>query len=266
MNKYFINVLCGLMTLPASAQGLSGKIVDKKGLPVPFVNVMWLAEKDSVFERGTVSKEDGTFSFDAPAEKGILKFSCIGFRTVYRNVSQKKFETVTMEQSGNEIKEVVVKGTQLYKKTNEGTLVNVAGTAYGKLGNAKDVLGYLPGIVKKKEGFEVFGKGSTVIYINKRKLYNLEELENLKSSDIKSVEIIQNPGSSYDAAVNAVIKIKTQRMQGEGMGVDLSSTYFYNDYHNTVQQAGLNYQRKGLNLFAEYKYANKTSEQHSFYE
>ncbi len=265
--KMIFGTLLSVMTINVFAQGLTGKVVDKNGLPVPFVNVMWLAEKDSVFERGAVSKEDGTFSFDTDAKEGILKFSCIGFRTVFHKVpSQKEFVTVTMEDSGNEIKEIVVKGSQTYKKTNEGTLVNVAGTAFGKLGTATDVLGYVPGIVKKKEGFEVFGKGNTVIYINNRKLYNVEELENLKSSDIKSVEIIQNPGSSYDAAVNAVIKIKTMRMKGEGMGVSLSSNYSYNDYHNTDQQIGLNYRKNGLNLFAEYKYTHTNRVQHSFYD
>ena len=36
---------------------------------------------------------------------------------------------------------------------------------------------------------------------NGRKMQDFSELDNIKSSDIKSVEVIQNPGATYDASV-----------------------------------------------------------------
>ena len=45
------------------------------------------------------------------------------------------------------------------------------------------------------------------------------ELERLKSSDIKSVEVISNPGSRYNAAVRAVVKIRTKKAVGDGFGL-----------------------------------------------
>ena len=55
------------------------------------------------------------------------------------------------------------------------------------------------------------------------------ELERLKSSDIKSVEVITNPGAKYNAAVKAVVKIRTKKVQGDGFGFDVRSSYYQSE-------------------------------------
>ena len=117
-------------------------------------------------------------------------------------------DTTLFEKFSKELGEVVVKAhLPQYKKTHEGLLTNVAGTVLSKMGTAEDVLKHVPSIVKKKDGYEVVGKGTPIIYINGRKMQDISELDNIKSSDIKSVEVIQNPGATYDASVNAVISL-----------------------------------------------------------
>lgn len=45
-----------------------------------------------------------------------------------------------------------------------------------------------------------------IIYVNGRLLRDLSELDQLKSEDIKNVELITSPGARYDASVKAVIR------------------------------------------------------------
>lgn len=176
-------------------------------------------------------------------------------------------DTTLFDKFSKELGEVVVKAhLPQYKKTHEGLLTNVAGTVLSKMGTAEDVLKHVPSIVKKKDGYEVIGKGTPVIYINGRKMQDISELDNIKSSDIKSVEVIQNPGAAYDASVNAVIKIKTIKKKGEGFGFDTRSVYWYNKHDNTIQQANMNYRHNGLNLFATYKFSDATWMQKATYE
>lgn len=54
--------------------------------------------------------------------------------------------------------------------------------------------------------FSVFGRGDAIIYINGRLVRNSNEVGQLASSDIKEVQVINNPGAQYGADVNAVIK------------------------------------------------------------
>lgn len=176
-------------------------------------------------------------------------------------------DTTLFDKFSKELGEVVVKAhLPQYKKTHEGLLTNVAGTVLSKMGTADDVLKHVPSIVKKKDGYEVVGKGTPIIYINGRKMQDISELDNIKSSDIKSVEVIQNPGATYDASVNAVIKIKTIKKKGEGFGFDTRSVYWYNKHDNTIQQVNMNYRHKGLNLFATYKFSDATWMQKATYE
>ena len=176
-------------------------------------------------------------------------------------------DTTLFDKFSKELGEVVVKAhLPQYKKTHEGLLTNVAGTVLSKMGTADDVLKHVPSIVKKKDGYEVVGKGTPIIYINGRKMQDISELDNIKSSDIKSVEVIQNPGAAYDASVNAVIKIKTIKKKGEGFGFDTRSVYWYNKHDNTIQQINMNYRHNGLNLFATYKFSDATWMQKATYE
>lgn len=176
-------------------------------------------------------------------------------------------DTTLFDKFSKELGEVVVKAhLPQYKKTHEGLLTNVAGTVLSKMGTAEDVLKHVPSIVKKKDGYEVVGKGTPIIYINGRKMQDFSELDNIKSSDIKSVEVIQNPGAAYDASVNAVIKIKTIKKKGEGFGFDTRSVYWYNKHDNTIQQINMNYRHNGLNLFATYKFSDATWMQKATYE
>lgn len=176
-------------------------------------------------------------------------------------------DTTLFDKFSKELGEVVVKAhLPQYKKTHEGLLTNVAGTVLSKMGTAEDVLKHVPSIVKKKDEYEVVGKGTPIIYINGRKMQDISELDNIKSSDIKSVEVIQNPGATYDASVNAVIKIKTIKKKGEGFGFDTRSVYWYNKHDNTIQQVNMNYRHNGLNLFATYKFSDATWMQKASYE
>lgn len=176
-------------------------------------------------------------------------------------------DTTLFDKFSKELGEVVVKAhLPQYKKTHEGLLTNVAGTVLGKMGTAEDVLKHVPSIVKKKDGYEVVGKGTPIIYINGRKMQDISELDNIKSSDIKSVEVILNPGATYDASVNAVIKIKTIKKIGEGIGFDTRSVYWYNKHDNTIQQVNMNYRHNGLNLFATYKFSDASWMQKATYD
>ena len=199
----------------------------------------------------------------------VASFSGIALtQMMAQNINGEQISDTTLfDKFSKELGEVVVKAhLPQYKKTHEGLLTNVAGTVLSKMGTADDVLKHVPSIVKKKDGYEVVGKGTPIIYINGRKMQDISELDNIKSSDIKSVEVIQNPGAAYDASVNAVIKIKTIKKKGEGFGFDTRSVYWYNKRDNIIQQVNMNYRHNGLNLFATYKFSDATWMQKATYE
>ena len=204
MRKVILLLGLVLQVIIVDAQSVSGSLVDEKGNPVSFANVVLLSSKDSSFVQGTISNEQGIFSIDQTSGNNILRISCLGFIPMTKAYAQFPV-TIVMHEDVNLLGEVVVKGNRpSYKLTAEGLQTHVQGTVLSKMGTAEDVLKHIPGLQKKNDAYEVFGKGSPIIYVNGRLLRDLSELDQLKSEDIKNVELITSPGARYDASVKAV--------------------------------------------------------------
>ena len=238
-----------------SAQSVSGKLVDENSHPLPYANVVLLSLPDSAFVSGTVSGEDGTFTLEATSENRIVKISSIGYRTVFKPISPANIGVVRLVSDAQMLGEVVVKGNlPVTRMKGDAMVTSVENSVLSKVGSANDVLTKIPGITKKQDAFEVFGKGTPLIYINGRKLHDLSELEQLNSDDIKSVEVIRNPGSRYDATVKAVVRIQTVKRQGAGFGFNLRSSYYQSDNTDLIEQANLNYRHNNLDIFGSVYY------------
>lgn len=259
MRKMVFALLMACGTLVGNAQGLSGSLVDELGMPVGFANVVLLSLPDSTMVQGTITDEQGRFAFAETQGHRLIRISCLGYVTVTTMAAGASMEVV-MKQDSRLLEEVVVRGHRpAYKLTGEGLQTSVQGTVLSKLGTAEDVLAHVPGMQKKGEAYEVFGKGTPVIYINGREMRNPSELDQLKSEDIKSVELITHPGAKYDASVKAVVKIVTKAAVGEGLGGDVRSGYEQWEYAGLTEQLNWNYRQGKLDLFGTLYYRDRTT-------
>ena len=230
---------------------LTGTIIDEQGEPVAYANVAILNPADSTLLSGGVSNESGYFAVPYEQESVLARISYVGYKTVYRHCNQPNVGTIRMQPDNYTLNGVVVQGERP-KVVLQGNslMMNVEGTVMERLGTAEDVLTRVPMIAKRGEGFEILGKGTPLIYLNNRKLTDLQELRNVQSDMIRSVEVIQNPGARYDASVNAVIIIRTKRAAGEGLGVELSSWSRCGRGYANNERINLTYRTGGLELFA----------------
>ena len=230
---------------------LTGTIIDDHGHPVAYANIAVLNPADSTLLGGGVSNESGYFAIPYEQPVVLARISYVGYKTVYRLYSQPKAGTIRMRPDNYVIQGVVVQGERPKVQLQGNSLVmNVEGTVMERLGTAEDVLSRVPTISKKGDGYEILGKGAPLIYLNNRKLTNLNELRNIQSDNIKNVEVIQNPGARYDASVQAVIVIHTKRAQGEGLGVEMTSWSRKNHGYVNNERVNMTYRKGGLELFA----------------
>lgn len=148
--------------------------------------------------------------------------------------------------------EIVVKST-LPKTQVKGDALRttIAGSVLEKAGTTTDLLAKLPMLkAKKGEGVEVMGRGAAEVYINGRKVMDMNELDRLRSDQIQSVDVIQNPGARYAASTKAVVRIQLKKQQGEGISIVdyVNGQYQYNGtIHNNID---VNYRTGGLDLTA----------------
>ena len=234
-----------------SGTKLSGHIVDEKGAPMPFANVSLLSVADSSFITGGVSNENGDFVIPCQMKHIIAKISTIGYKTVIRNAAVGKMGTITLHPETYTIKGVEIKGEiPQYKMVTGGMAVDVQHSVLHDVGTADDLLSMIPMVQKRDGKFEVLAKGEPEIYINNKKVTGASELKMLKSADIKNVEVITAPGAKYNAEVNAVIRIKTLKPQGDGFSLSLYNQSRLNNKWYNYDDLTLKYRTNGLEAFA----------------
>ena len=262
MNKRtLITFLCFSAITPMMAQDIKGKIVDEKGEPLAFANVVLLNRQDSAFVKGVVSGEDGHFAFDSACNNGIIKVTSVGYKTAWKDCTGENAGVIKMVADSKVLGEVVVKSS--LPKTilkNGGMTTTVAGSVLEKAGTMEHLLDRIPNVSAQNGNINVFGRGEPIIYINGRQMRDRSELDRLSSDNIKSVEVIANPGARYAASTKAVIRITTKKILGDGFGFDATTEGSYDEKKNAGGYARLNlyYRRNGLELGA-YAYGSKQS-------
>lgn len=247
--------LCLSVMTSTMAQSITGKVVDTKGEPLAFANVVLLNRQDSAFVKGAVSGEDGSFSIDSVCNGGIIKVTSVGYKTICKDCEGENVGVIKMEEDSKMLGEVVVKSSRPVIAIKGNALVTtVVNSQLSHAGTANDVLRQVPMVTGRDGNFEVFGKGVPLIYINGRLVQDKNELAQLNSQDIKNVEVITNPGSKYDASVKSVIRIRTKLPQGDGFSGTLRAQNGFRHYFSSMEQANLKYRTGGLELFTNLNY------------
>jgi hypothetical protein len=200
--------LCCVISV--QAQTISGKVVDEDAVPLEFANVVLLQTTDSSFVAGTTTDSAGIFLFNIPVNDYILKISTIGYESIEKLINQADLGIITLKNNTVALDEAVVKGNRHIVYYQNNTLVMpVENTVIAELGSADDIIRRMPGVIENKGSLIVFGKGTPEVYIDNKKVRNSDELSLLNSKDIKSIELVNNPGAQYDATTRAVLIIRT---------------------------------------------------------
>ena len=243
-----------MMTLTSSAdtQDWGGRVIDEKGEPMPFVNVVLLSLPDSAFVQGCMTDEQGMFKIVTDVNQGLFKVTSVGYQTLYIKAGQDL--TIQMKEDAQLLKEVVVKG-QLPKTHVKGDAMRttVAGTILEKAGTLSDALTKIPSLEAGDEGgIKVLGRGDAEIYINGRKLQDINELARISSDQIQHVDVVQNPGARYAASTKAVVRITLKKAQGEGISFQNKTQGMYQYGWSANNLLDVNYRTGGLDLTATF--------------
>src|SRR4051812_26692578 len=99
---FMLLLVTGIFPAFAQKRTVSGKISDKSGKPIPFVNV---TVKGTTV--GTTSNSDGVYSIALPEKSNTLVFTFIGYKLQEVNISNRTTVDVTMLEDAGELAGVV---------------------------------------------------------------------------------------------------------------------------------------------------------------
>lgn len=212
--RYLVFLLSFLPMYAYSQLSLTGKVIDEKELPVEFVNVALFSLPDSSFLQGGTTDVTGCFHIEVPAvSKGYAVVSFVGYESVILQSLQGDVGTVRLNPQAILLQEAVVtvKRPTVVSKPDR-LVVSVEGSILSASLDGMEMLQKTPGLISMaRGGISVAGKGAPVIYIDGKKVQDMEEVKMLNPQNIKTIEVIDNPSSAYEADGHAVLLIHTIR-------------------------------------------------------
>lgn len=151
----------------------------------------------------------------------------------------------------HELQEVVVQARQPATRLSGTTLVStIAGSSLSTLGTCLDVLAQLPMITVTDNVVSVVGRGTPEVYIDGRPMRESEELLQLRSDDIRRVELLMAPGAMYASDTRAVLKIITRRKFVRGLSVTDRAEVTARRRWSADNMLDLNYRAGAVDIFA----------------
>ena len=220
-----------------TARRLIGRLVDEKGQPLEYANIIVMNPQDSSLLTHGVSNASGIFVIPVERDRVIARISHVGYKTVYKACKTVRIGTVKMEPEITRLQETLVAAPmmQVERDGTNYTIYSLGGTIMGNAGNALDLLRWAPGImVDALDDISVIGRSGTEVYVNNRRVINKTELLGLNSRDIKRVEVIRDPGAQYSFTANAVIRLFTHNSIKNNLGASLTEVL---DFKHKVSNA-----------------------------
>lgn len=227
-------LICALTTSLGQSK-LTGTVKDAKGVKVPDA-LVWLTNGDSVLISKTNSNTEGVYSLPLPAagQKYFVRVRALGYQEqqkVWDGTSTIDWLMLDKVAATNEV-DIEAKRLMITNK-NGKMVVDVENSLLNQGLNAFDLLQRTPGVIADQNSGSVSlaGKGNvTVLIDNKPTQLSTKDLQSflrsLNSSQVASIEVINNPGAQYDAQGTGGIlniNLKQNKRQGYGYSSELSA-------------------------------------------
>ncbi|MGO4771797.1 TonB-dependent receptor domain-containing protein [Flavobacterium sp. W22_SRS_FK3] len=156
----------------------------------------------------------------------------------------------------NELNDVVIsQNKKTFTNINGNIKVDVANSIYNSIPNSVDLLAKLPTIQisSDKENIIVVGKGNPLIYIDNQKS-GMNDLNALSVADIKTIEIIQNPSSKYEAEGRSVILITRKFSKKDSFRTEISEVASFKKHYNNYLGFNWGFKKNKLEWKVNFNY------------
>jgi hypothetical protein len=165
-----------------------------------------------------------------------------------------KTETNPSKEKANELSEVTVYGNkkQYLKVESDKTTINIRDNAMLNSGSSLEAVKKIPGVITSPSGSITLNSKGVAIYIDgSPSTLSGTDLQNylatLPANSIEKVELIYNPGASFDASASgSIINIITSTKRKKGINASFNINYNFNKYQKPSPQILLNGKVKNL--------------------
>lgn len=244
---------------------ITGTVISKSNTKI-LATLTFKNAIDSSLIKTVTTNEQGIFILDNfPPGKFTVEVKSLGYKTILETVALAPDKTdinlsFTLQPDINELESIVIAGRKpLIERHNNKMVMNVENSIVSTGNTVLEVLAKMPGVTVNQDGIiSIRGRSGVNVLIDGKSTYLSAEqlatrLRSLNSNEIKTIELMTNPSSRYDAEGNAGIlniKLKKNTSYGTNGSIDLGIGYG----KNAKSDAGIsiNHRDKNVNIFGSF--------------
>lgn len=201
---------------------------------------------------------DGQVHFDSLIEGNyIIQIQCENFEEFNQKISLNQNANLKFILTEiNQLNEVEIKTKRKTFTNSSGNIkIDIAHSIFKTVPNTMDLLSKLPGvqISADKESLSIVGKGNSLIYIDNQKV-GVNDLNALSVDDIKTIEIIKNPSSKYEAEGKAVILITKKLSKKDGFESNLTEVASFKKRFNNYLGINSSFKKNKTEIKTNFSY------------
>ncbi|WP_198139817.1 outer membrane beta-barrel protein [Pedobacter sp. BAL39] len=246
---------------------LRGLVMDQKNQPLPGASVSLIDMRNGKIFQKAVTDREGRFSVVLGKMTLRLLISYVGFN-VYESDTILVSGNLNLDpivlRDGKDLSEVSVKGQRtppLIQATGGKIIYNVAAGINAQGSNVLEVLRKAPGVVVSSDNvIGIAGREGALVLLNGKQTYMqpaelADLLKSLPATNVKSIEVLNNPSAQYDAAGSGgIINIVLKKNENEGWNGTFSTGLGYGFSLKNNSALSFNYRQKKLNVFGNYSH------------
>jgi hypothetical protein len=246
---------------------ISGFVVDKSNEPITSLEIILI--RDSTAIKSEITNSKGYFSFFTESGNITLEIKHMGIlisskkMILLSDTVLGKIQLVTFTKQETA---VITQQKPLFEKKPDKLIFNVEASLLAAGGDGIDVLNATPTLKVLNDRIMMIGKSGMNILLNGRSIGLsgddlFQFLRNLKSSEIKKIEVITNPSAKYDAEGNSgIVNIITKTAAKNSFLGGLN--FSWSQANKAIAQAGSNvtYQKKNITFMAFLNHSNGSIE------
>lgn len=246
-----------------SPASVAGQVQSENGDPVPFATILFMAsDTASTALAEKIADANGHFKVTLPAQsKYWLKTSQASYQpsASWIHPDSSGFH-ITLGKKSSDLATVTVESkVPLITRKIDRVVMNVEGNALTAGKSSAEIMEMAPGLfVDRNGGISINGNAATRIMVNGNMLQLsgadlTAYLNNLRASDIKSIEIIAHPSAAYDAeGSGGIINIVLKKGRSAGLSGSVNAGYSQGRYAGNDQGLQLNYHQDKITLSGGY--------------
>ncbi len=260
-----ISLLIAITNFAQTTGKVKGSVINPSSKPVISATVELLLSSDSTLVKTAVTDKEGNYFLETIMPGSyFIKVSAISYQIWFSEKFQLNEDVhfvsaATLAYADKQLKEVTVTSFRkpMIEVKADRTVFNVESSINATGSNVMELLQKSPGItVDKDDNISMKGKNGVRIYIDGKPSPMAGTdlaayLRSVQSTDIESIEMIENPSAKYDASGNAgIVNIKFKKNKKFGTNGNASIGYNQGIYAKYNGNISLNYRNKKVNIFS----------------